>query len=73
MENIFTLNLDNLSEQRFRMRLERLRMGLPVQIKSQRARDAKKRRLLVDFYLKTTPEPEDVLSGKVFRELLDTT
>lgn len=64
------LNIDDLAGIRFRARLERLEMGLPLKIKDKRKRDPEKQKALTEFFLNTTPPAEDILSGKAFRELL---
>jgi hypothetical protein len=66
------LDLNRLSEMRFQRRLERLKAGLPLKFKEVRQRDPEKRRLLLDFNLKTSPPAKEILSGKAFRKLLGT-
>ncbi|MGC2062474.1 MAG: hypothetical protein WA610_05805 [Thermodesulfovibrionales bacterium] len=69
MDNIY-IPIDNLRELRFKSRMKRLDRGLSLKIKEKRKRDPEKRKLLAEFFIKTTPPAEDILSGKAFRELL---
>jgi Mobilization protein NikA len=64
------LDLDRISETRFRRRLERLRAGRPLKFREVRPRDPEKRRLLLAFNLRTSPPARDILSGRAFRKLL---
>jgi hypothetical protein len=66
------LDLDRISEERFRYRVERLESGRPLMFKETRERDPVKRKLLLDFNLRTTPAAKDILSGKAFRQLMGT-
>jgi hypothetical protein len=66
------LDLDSISEARFRRRLERLKAGRPLMFRETRQRDPEKRRLLLAFNLRTSPPAGDILSGKAFRKLLGT-
>jgi hypothetical protein len=68
--NEIYIPIDGLRELRFRSRLQRLDRGLSLKIKEKKKRDPEKRKLLVEFFIKTTPPAEDILSGKAFRELL---
>jgi len=66
------LDLDNISQIKFQRRLERLLAGKPLMFKETRQRDPEKRRLLLEFNLRTSPSAKDILSGKAFRKLLGT-
>jgi len=66
MKREIIIDLDNLSQQRFKIMLERLRMGFPLRFKESRERDAEKRAALIRFYIDTTPPAGDILNGKAF-------
>jgi hypothetical protein len=63
------IDLDTLSQQRFKAMLERLRLGFPLLFKESRQRDAEKRAALIKFYIDTTPPADDILTGKAFTKV----
>lgn len=61
------LSLKNIKKQIFKEKLNRIKQGYPLIFKRTKPRDPEKEKALLEFWLRTTPSAEDILSGKAFR------
>jgi len=64
------IDIENLDKYRLRKELEIVEKGKKIRYKRTRPRDPEKWKALKKFILSQLPPPEEILSGKYFKEVL---
>ncbi len=64
------IDIENIEEYRLKKELERIKKGKKIKYKRTKPRDPEKWKLLKKFILSQLPNPDDILSGKYFKQIL---